>query len=272
MPRAVFHCHSTYSDGECTLAELRELFVAEGVDFACMTDHAEFFDEDSLRAYREECEALSDGRFRFVAGLEYECERRMHVLGYGVTTPAGTTDPQAVIRHIESEGGVSVIAHPMDSMFEWIETFDALPTGVEAWNTKYDGRYAPRAGTFRLIGRLQRRKPELRAFYGTDLHWRHQYRGLSNVVRLDTGALGGDAGGARAAVLAALRRGDFAGDKGGAELPSSGALSDEQLARFESVNGRYHLWRNFLKRAKRMSGRVGKRLPAPIKAQLRRIF
>src|SRR5947209_8955562 len=111
MPRAIFHCHSTYSDGELTLAELRELFVAEGLDFACMTDHAEFFDDESLRAYRDECDALSDERFRFVAGLEYECERRMHVLGYGVTTLAATTDPQAVIRHIEAAGGVSVIAH-----------------------------------------------------------------------------------------------------------------------------------------------------------------
>lgn len=273
MPRAVFHCHSTYSDGECTLAELRELFVAEGVDFALMTDHAEFFDEGRLRAYREECDALSDERFRFVAGLEYECERRMHVLGYGVTTPAGTTDPQAVIRHVEAEGGVSVIAHPMDTMFEWIETFDALPTGVETWNTKYDGRYAPRAGTFRLLRRLQERKPEMRAFYGTDLHWRHQYRGLSNVVGCEAEALRRDAAGAREAVLAALRRGDFAGVRAGTiELPSSGVLSEEQLARFESVNGRYHLWRKFLKRAKSMSGLVGRRLPAPVKSRLRRIF
>ncbi|HZT58805.1 MAG TPA: PHP domain-containing protein [Pyrinomonadaceae bacterium] len=272
MPRAVFHCHSTYSDGECTLAELREMFVAEGFDLACMTDHAEFFDAESLRAYREECDALSDERFRFVAGLEYECERRMHVLGYGVTTLAGTTDPQEVIRHIEGAGGVSVIAHPMDSMFEWIETFDVLPFGVEAWNTKYDGRYAPRARTFRLVERLQNRKPEMRAFYGTDLHWRHQYRGLSNSVACDDEALRRGAASARDAVLAALRRGDFRGVKDGAELPSSGELSDEQLARFESVNTRYHLWRNFLKRAKRMSGRVGKSLPAPIKSQLRRIF
>lgn len=265
MHRGAFHCHSTYSDGECTLAELREMFVAAGLDFVCMTDHAEFFDEESLRAYAAECESLSDERFRFVAGLEYECERRMHVLGYGVTALAGTTDPQAVIRHIEREGGVSVIAHPMDSMFEWIETFDTLPFGVEAWNTKYDGRYAPRRGTFQLIRRLQQRKPEMRAFYGTDFHWRHQHRGLSNVLTLDGAPT-------RESVLAALRRGDFAGVKGELELPSSGELPDEVLARFDSINSRYHLWRNFLKKAKKMSGRIGKRLPAPVKAQLRRIF
>src|SRR5438477_5111485 len=45
------------------------------------------------------------------------------------------------------------------------------------------------------------------------------------------------------------------------------SVSDDSLARFEAVNTRYHLWRRFLKRAKRMSGRLGKRLPAPIKSQ-----
>jgi predicted metal-dependent phosphoesterase TrpH len=241
------------------------MFVAAGLDFVCMTDHAEFFDDESLRAYAAECESLSDERFRFVAGLEYECERRMHVLGYGVTKLASTTDPQGVIRHIAGEGGVSVIAHPMDSMFDWIETFDTLPDGIETWNTKYDGRYAPRRGTFRLLGRLRARKPEMRAFYGTDFHWRHQHRGLSNVLDFEGEPT-------RDAVLAALRRGDYAGVKGELELPSSGELSEEVLARFESVNSRYHLWRGFLKKARKMTGRVGKRLPAPIKAQLRRIF
>ena len=272
MPRAIFHCHSTYSDGELTLAELRELFVAEGLDFACMTDHAEFFDDESLRAYRDECDAFSDERFRFVAGLEYECERRMHVLGYGVTTLAATTDPQAVIRHIEAAGGVSVIAHPMDSMFDWIETFETLPAGLETWNTKYDGRYAPRAATFRLLRRLQERAPDVRAFYGTDLHWRHQARVLSNAVACDAEDLHRDAARARATVLAAMRRGDYAGVHGETELPSSGHVSEETLARFEAVNTRYHLWRRLLKRARKMSGRLGKRLPAPIKSQLRRIF
>jgi predicted metal-dependent phosphoesterase TrpH len=362
MLRGVIHTHSTYSDGEYTLRELREVLTADGCSFACMTDHAEFFDEEKLRAYVAECESLSDDRFRFVAGLEYECERRMHMLGYGVATLAGTTDPQAVIRHIEREGGVSVIAHPMDSMFDWIETFDTLPFGVEAWNTKYDGRYAPRRGTFQLIRRLQERKPELRAFYGTDFHWRHQHRGLSNVLTLAgttdpqavirhiereggvsviahpmdsmfdwietfetlpsgveawntkydgryaprrgtfqlirrlrgrkpelrafygtdfhwrhqyralSNVLALEGTPTRESVLAALRRGDFAGVKGELELPSSGELPDEMLARFDSVNSRYHLWRSLLKKAKKMSGRIGKRLPAPVKAQLRRIF
>ena len=264
MFRGVIHCHSTYSDGEFTLRELRERFVAEGLDFVCMTDHAEHFDEDSLRAYVAECESLSDSRFRFVAGLEYNCERRMHVLGYGVTKLVTTTDPQAVIRHIESEGGVSVIAHPMDSMFDWIETFDTLPRGVEAWNTKYDGRYAPRPATFRLIQRLRRRRPDLLAFYGTDLHWRKQYRRLVFAVTAPAPT--------REALLAAMKAGDFSGLKDKLELPSHGQLPEALLARFGTANARYNRVQKLFKRAKRMSGSFGKSLPAPIKAQLRRIF
>ncbi|HEY0003482.1 MAG TPA: PHP domain-containing protein [Pyrinomonadaceae bacterium] len=264
MFKGAIHCHSTYSDGECTLAELRELFLAQGYDFVCMTDHAEFFDAASLKAYTAECESLSDERFRFIAGLEYECDERMHVLGYGVTSLVQTTDPQEVIRHIEAEGGVSVIAHPMDRMFPWIESFEVLPQGIETWNSKYDGRYAPRAGTFQLLQRLQARKAEMRAFYGTDLHWKRQFRGLFNLI--------GSESTSREAILSAMRSGDYAAMKGKLQLPSSGELSKDLLARFESINSRYHHLRKLLKQAKKMSGRVGRSLPAPIKSQLRRIF
>lgn len=264
MFRGATHCHSTYSDGEFTLTELREMFIASGFDFVCMTDHAEFFTEQQLKLYVAECEALSDERFRFIAGLEYECERRMHILGYGVTRLAGTTDPQEVIRHIEREGGISVIAHPMDTMFPWIETFDVLPRGIETWNSKYDGRYAPRPGTFQLLQRLQQRRPEMRAFYGTDLHWKKQFRGLSNQLNSKSTR--------RSDVLAAFSEGLYAGVKGDLELPSSGRLPDSLMRRFASTNARYHRLRSLIKNTKKLSGRLGKKLPAPIKAQLRRIF
>jgi hypothetical protein len=188
----------------------------------------------------------------------------MHVLGYGVTSLVQTTDPQEVIRHVEAAGGVSVIAHPMDTMFPWIETFDALPSGIETWNTKYDGKYAPRSGTFRLLGRLQERRPEMKAFYGTDFHWRNQFRGLSNVFECEAPT--------REAVLAAMRSGAYSGVKDKFKLPSSGQLSEDWLARYERLNARYHRWRKWLMKAKRSSGLVGRSLPAPIKSRLRKIF
>jgi PHP domain len=264
MLNGAIHVHSTYSDGEFTLAELREVYRSIGCRFVCMTDHAEYFDAARLADYVAECAALSDGGFQFIAGLEFNCDRRMHVLGFGVTRLTETPDPQAVIRHIKGEGGLAVIAHPMDTAFAWIESFDELPHGIETWNSKYDGRYAPRPQTFALLNRLQQREPRMRAFYGQDLHWKRQHRGLLNRLQIDQVS--------RAAVMSALARGDYEAVKGDIALPSSGALSAELIARFGSLNARYARRRQWIKRAKKWIDRAGLKVPAPLKAQLRRIF
>jgi PHP domain len=262
--KGAIHLHSTYSDGEFTLAELRELFRAAGCAFACMTDHAEAFDASKLAAYVAECDALSDERFRFIAGLEFGCQERMHVLGYGVTRLLGTTLPEEVIRAVDQFGGVSVIAHPRDAHFPWIEGFTHLPGGIEAWNSKYDGRYAPRPQTFALVQRLRQRKPDLRAFYGQDLHWRKQFRGLF--------ILAGCRSSARDDVLAALARGDFVGSKSGLKLSATRALSGGLLARFGAVHRCSDGMRRVLRGTKKLMERCGARVPVSVKAQLRRLF
>ena len=264
MLKGALHVHSTYSDGEFTLAELREIYLTEGCSFVCMTDHAEHLDSSTLPAYVQECKARSDEKLRFVAGLEYECERRMHILGYGATKLADTTDPQAVIRHIDRQGAVSVIAHPKDEFFAWIEGFRTLPQGIEGWNSKYDGRYAPRPGTFALISRLQQRQPAMRAFYGQDLHWKKQFRGL--FVEADCPS------NQPADILNALARGAFRGQKGAIELPSTGVVSADLLAEFGKAHDRSNsMWR-FLKSAKRALDRMGIPVPQSLKSHLRRIF
>lgn len=264
MLKGALHIHSTYSDGEFTLAELREIFLAEGCSFVCMTDHAEHLDSSTLPAYVEECQARSDGKLRFVAGLEYECERRMHILGYGATQLADSTNPQEVIRHIDGQGAVSVIAHPKDEFFEWIEQFETLPQGIEAWNSKYDGRYAPRPGTFALIGRLQQRQPGLHAFYGQDLHWKKQFRGLFVAADCTTND--------PAQIIQALARGAFRGQKATIELPSSGMVPADLLTEFGKAHDRsYSLWR-LLKNAKSALDRMGIPVPQSLKSHLRRIF
>ena len=79
-------------------------------------------------------------------------------------------------------------------------------------------------------------------------------------------------GAAREAILSAFARGDYCAVKDGIELPSSGALSAEIMARFGEVNRRDARRRQLLKRAKKLIDRAGLRVPAPVKAQLRRIF
>jgi hypothetical protein len=264
MLKGAMHVHSTYSDGEFTLAELRRVFLDHGCSFVCITDHAEYFDPDKLRQYQEELHALSDQDLFFVAGLEFRCEQEMHILGYGATGLIDSQNPETVIRQIDAQGAVSVIAHPKNDHFEWIEKFETLPRGIETWNSKYDGRYAPRPGTFALLQRLRQRKPEMHAFYGQDLHWKKQFRRL--FVQLDSAAT--DAQG----ILTALATGVYSGVKGELVLPSSGILDQELLTRFADANASSNRVWKLLKRGKQTLDRVGIRVPASVKAQLRRIF
>jgi hypothetical protein len=264
MLKAAIHIHSTYSDGELTLSQLREIFAPAGCSFVCTSDHAEAFDQKKLERYSAECEALSDPGFRFVPGLEFECDERMHILGYGLLALLETKSPEEVIRGIESRGGISVIAHPKDTMFEWIERFNMLPSGIEVWNTKYDGQYAPRPETFRLLANLQRRKPELLAFYGQDLHWERQYRKLFNWVSVKTLE--------RDSILEAFRCGQYHASDGELELPSSGRVPEEVLARFGPIQNRSTRLRQWLKCAKETADSVGITVPNSIKSNLRRIF
>ncbi len=264
MLKGAMHVHSTYSDGEFTLAELRRIFLDEGCAFVCMTDHAEHFAPDQLSQYIDECQALSDEKFLFVAGLEYECEKRMHILGYGATRLADSEDPETVIRHIDGQGAVSVIAHPKNDFFEWIQRFETLPRGIETWNTKYDGRYAPRPETFALLQELRQRRPEMRSFYGQDLHWKKQFRGL--FVQLDSAPANAQG------ILSALANGAYSGVKGELVLPSSGILEKELLTQFANAHAVSYRMRQFLQQGKQVLDRVGIRVPESVKAQLRRIF
>lgn len=282
--KGAMHVHSTYSDGEFTLDELRSIYRAAGCSFVCMTDHAEYFESQSAQTYARELQARSDDAFCFVMGLEYTCQRGMHILGYGATAVASSKDPQAVIRHIESQGAIAVIAHPKDECFSWIESFQVLPKGIEAWNSKYDGRYAPRPGTFALLQRLRQRAPGMQAFYGQDLHWKKQFRGL--YVMVDCEALN------PTAILAAIAAGGYRGKYRGTysvkygaksgetfspegdefELPSSGLLPESQLAAFARAQARSQRMRRLLKSGKQTFDRFGIRVPESLKAQLRRIF
>jgi predicted metal-dependent phosphoesterase TrpH len=262
--QGALHLHSTYSDGEFSLAELRDVLRAAGCSFACVTDHAEAFDAAKLAAYVDECRRLSDDTFLLLPGLEFECRQRMHILGYGVPALLGTTDPQEVIEAIGQRGGVAVIAHPKDSHFPWIESFASLPAGIEAWNSKYDGRYAPRPGTFALIRRVQERRRDLRAFYGIDLHWRKQFRRLFTFV--DCPAL------SRKAVLQSLAGGQFVGRKGTLRLPSSGDVPQTLLRRFAHLHRLSDGLRQVVRGAKKLLERCGATVPGALKHQLRRLF
>lgn len=264
MLKSALHVHSKYSDGEFSLPELRDKFLAAGCEVVFMADHADAFHVGRLLEYVHECQQHSDERFLFVPGLEFGCARRMHVVGFGVTELLDSDDPELVISHIREHQGVAVIAHPPEALFEWIESFEVLPDGIEGWNSKYDGRYAPRPSTFDLIERLKRRRPALKAFYGQDLHWRRQYAGL--FTRIDV-ALADPT-----LLLAALVDGHFEGVKDSLLLPSSGSISSSLRSDFARISRRSRRFRGAVKGMRGLMGGLVNAIPSSIKAQLRRFF
>jgi len=264
MLKAALHVHSAYSDGEFTLSGLKKVYLDQGFSVVCITDHDDHFDMHKLVDYISECTALSDDKFLFVCGLEYRGEGDMHILGYGATVLANTQDPQSVIRHIAEHDGIPVIAHPQDSMFSLIESFETLPLGIETWNSKYDGQYAPRPGTFRLLHGLQARRPQMRAFYGQDMHWKTQFRGLT--THLNCSVLD------RRAILDTLAAGNYSGVKGDLSLSSAGELSAELAAEFAARHARSDRMRNTLKAGRKAFDRLGIKPPASLKSQIRRLF
>jgi hypothetical protein len=175
-----------------------------------------------------------------------------------------TKDPVEVIRRINDLGGISVIAHPPDWAFESIESFGGQLRGIEVWNSKYDGRYAPRPGTFQLLHKMRECSPDLHAYYGLDLHWKRQFREL--FIRINS------AGFSRSEVLEALSSGNYCGVYANQQFPSSGRLPSALIARFATVHGRSSQFRRFVKRCMKFLDQTGLRLPVAIKAQLRRLF
>ena len=262
--KGVLHVHSTFSDGELSLQQLREEYTRLGYRFACLTDHAEYFDERTAARYRDESEQLSDDEFRFIPGLEYECPERMHILGLGTTTLIETRDPERVIREIEGAGGISIIAHPRTQDFGRVESLAHAATGIEAWNSKYDGRYAPRTETFTLIRRVRARRDRVRAFFGQDLHFRNQHMGLH--VELQGAAL------ERGSVLAALRDGRFSARSGDLRLASDGSLQPSVAEHFERRHRRSRRMRRVAGTTKAFLDALGVGVPSGLKTQLRRLF
>ena len=105
----------------------------------------------------------------------------------------------------------------------------------------------------------------MRAFYGQDLHWKRQYRGLMTVLQRRSPAI-------ERSCWRRSGQGSTQGAKGDMRLPSDGTLDSALLREFDRVHNRSHRMRGWMKHAKRWAEGLGVRVPLSVKAQLRRIF
>ncbi len=227
MPELIgaMHTHSTYSaDGETDLDALAALFRARGYGFAAVTEHAEDLPAEGMGAYVDRCRRLSDDDFCLIPGLEVRSSEGLHVVGVRVTEHVGGGPASAIIRAIQRQGGLAILAHARPGQDAQLAARDAVPDGLELWNTKYDSRYAPRLHRFAMFRRLRARNPELRGYCAVDYHWPTQYLGAHVAVQADRAD--------EAAILDALRAGRFTPRVGDTALDPAGRLTPDQLARF----------------------------------------
>ena len=183
--RGSYHTHSRYShDGVFTLEELKRSFREKGYDFVIMTEHAEDLTTDSYETFYKECETLSDDSFLFIPGLEVPYEGRVHV---GCFPSASTYDRVPLyhegITYMRNHGAISIFHHPSKQGYYMNETFRTLLDGIEIWNSRYEGRWAPSMRTMQFarqhfLGTL--------FFGGLDLHKTTQFGGPA--ITLDVSA------------------------------------------------------------------------------------
>ena len=224
----VLHIHSTYSyDGKVPLRELKKLFVQQGLQFACMSEHTDKLTDEQAAAFAAECRKLSDETFVFVPGFEVPY-KDAHVLHLGTDTFICQFADENSLQLWREVTPLVVLAHPVRNHFKIDQTLEEVIDGVEIWNQQYEGKHAPRFRSLSFYKALQQKNPSLIATGGLDLH-RVDHLGSPTVV-LDTEEL------SEASILLALKNGLF--------LVESRNLSVTARAEWQVGNKRLAWWRS----------------------------
>ena len=205
--------HSTHSyDGKVPLAELKTLLKGQGISFCCMTEHTDEMTPEGAHAFVEECRELSDETFVFVPGFEVPYQRA-HVLHIGASEFLGQFADATELTVWRNVTPLVILAHPVRNHFIVDETLLSVIDGVEVWNQQYEGKHAPRSRSLKLLQSLKKRKENLLATGGLDLH-RKEHFGTPQ-IQLETDALTAEA------VVTSLKSGSYT-------IKGNGILLDAQ--------------------------------------------
>lgn len=164
--QTVLHVHSNYSyDGKLSLSEIKSHAKKNAVTCVFMSEHADELSTQKGSDFIDECRTLSDSDFLFVPGVEVSYEGN-HILCYGIKKYEKKLASLEMLKDFFSDGAVLVWAHPHRGSFAISEDIKKMLTGIEVWNSQYDGKYAPRTRSLFLYKKSQ--IPF--AFAGIDFH------------------------------------------------------------------------------------------------------
>lgn len=137
--QGVLHVHTTHSDGSGSVADVVEAARRTGVDFVVLTDH------NTMRAKHEGWEGWH-GSALLIVGEEVST-RAGHCLAVGISDSIPRRRPAAeIIRDIQTQGGLSFIAHPHGVYKPFLKRRDHSwkdwsvnsYTGLEVWSYMFD--------------------------------------------------------------------------------------------------------------------------------------
>ncbi|HOJ39589.1 MAG TPA: CehA/McbA family metallohydrolase, partial [bacterium] len=134
------HLHSTYSDGNSSIAVMASRAKDLGLQWLYLTDHAPFFFLKSWNNYVRECRQASTDII-VMAGSEFGLTN--HYLGYGLEhfQPSLIDSCQGLINYVISLGGFGYIAHPDSPDLGWDDLSVDGYTGIEVWNGRSSCEY-----------------------------------------------------------------------------------------------------------------------------------
>jgi hypothetical protein len=140
----VIHCHSTFSDGTGTVAEIAAGAARAGADAVLLTDH------DSLEAKRGGEERYY-GSVLVCVGEEVSPERQTHYLAFGLEEEIDHEGMSCadIVTAVSRAGGFGFLAHPFSEGSRLLSRFGrGIPwrdldcggyTGIELWSFVTDG-------------------------------------------------------------------------------------------------------------------------------------
>jgi len=218
--KGVCHVHSIHSyDGRVSLSKIKELFLKNGLQFVCMTEHTDWMTEDKVRSFIEECQKLSDDNFLIIPGFEFSYGKS-HILMIGSDKFISQGDEKSTLLKWAEKTGFVVLAHPHKNNYKIDETVKSLIDAVEVWNSQYDGKYAPRFRSFGLLKKLQKEK-RFEAFAGLDFHREEHLGGPILFVNVNTFS--------NFAILNAIKTGDYTFGKKEVIFSSKGEIQEGNL-------------------------------------------
>jgi len=183
--RGLFHIHTTYSwDGKVTLDKLASLCRKERYKFIVITEHAESINDKVMENFIQKCESLSTGDVIIIPGLEFICNE-IHIIALGIRGHFSQhKDVEDLINAIHNNGGIAILAHVSyykEIPYEKLKNID----GIEVWNVRYDGRYAPSIKALRVLRKFKSLNNRIVAYGGLDLHNEHEFGKLSIVMEIN---------------------------------------------------------------------------------------